>query len=458
MNNNTNILDDLRDSLLEASSSLNSNSKRKSKTIQDPEAINKILSITHSKARTKSVLMNLFADFGEGPQFNPYDIFTIPKSSFGNLSNSSINSEREDSIAKLPNNKTINTSTKSNSIPIVTTIGLYIFNRIFTEPLSDILGYINESITKSMFEKKINVPLSHALLEDRISIKQLKNVIEDSQILMSCCSAWASSHTEKLFTIQDDIIKRKEEILKRPGIKESIDKGDLNVMKSIENELIDYSTKELLSDDPSIDMYKSDARSSIGNNFKNMYLTRSGVNQTDGSIKIVMNSYLQGLPIEDYSTIADGAVIGSFSRSCTTAKPGHMERLFLGATSHIKLLPPGSDCGTNRYITVKLTNSNVSAWFYSFIIDDKGNLIEFLPELKSEYVNKTVKFRFSSLCKAPAGFICEKCMGTLTRRMGITNIGLLSPVGMSSLKNQAMKRFHQSITSLYQINCDTIFN
>ena len=43
--------------------------------------------------------------------------------------------------------------------------------------------------------------------------------------------------------------------------------------------------------------------------------------------------------------------------------------------------------------------------------------------------------RMSDECEAPNGFICDHCMGTLPRRLGMTNIGLMTPIGMSSLKN-----------------------
>jgi len=415
--------------------------KRKSKKITNQADIDKILSITHSKARTKSVLMELFADFGNGPKYNPYDIIEVPKGAFGGLSYSKNDMDRAEAIAMVPDNKDpkkmveIKTSTKKNKNSFTTTVGSLIFNRIFTEPLSDILGYINESITSKKYGSSINKKISYALLEDRIGIKQLKHLIENTQLIMSCCSAWASSHTNRIFTMQEDIAKKKEEILNRPGMKEKLESSDLTAMKEMENELIDYSKNKILKDDPSIDMFLSGARSSFDNNFKNMYLMRSGVTGTDLKTTVVTDSYMDGMDLKNYSVIADAAVVGAFSKSCMTAGPGHLERQFLGATSHLSLLEQAdSDCHTHNYKEVQITKSNLSNCYYSYIIED-GKLVELLPSNGDKYIGKTVKMRMSDECEAPNGFICDHCMGTLPRRLGMTNIGLMTPIGMSSLKN-----------------------
>ena len=414
--------------------------KRKSRVITKQEEIDEILSINHSKARKKTILMGLFANFGKEPKYNPYDIIEVPKGGFGGLSYSKDDMDREEAIGKIPNPKDpkrvmeIKTSTKKNKSSFITTVGILIFNRIFTEPISDIVGYINESVTAKKFSGAINKKISYAILEDRMSIKQMKHLIENTQLIMSCCSSWASSHTNRIFTMQEDIIKKKQEILSRPGIKEKIDASDLTTMKNMENELIDYS-KKLLRDDPSIDMFLSDARSTFDNNFKNMYLMRSGVTGTDMKTTIVLDSYMDGMNLKDYSAIADAAVVGAYSKSCMTAGPGHLERQFLGATSHLSLTDqPDSDCHTRHYKEVKITKDNIDNNYYSYIIEN-GKLVELLPSNADKYIGKTVKMRTSDECEAPNGFICDHCMGTLPRRLGMTNIGLMTPIGMSSLKN-----------------------
>lgn len=435
-------------SLQEASSSLGYNfqkfTKRKSKVITDKNGLSYILSIDHKVASQKSTIMELFANFGNGARFNPYDIITIPPHHYGGLSK-----------IKDPwyQSESGSSSNKTNSSAFTTTIGLWIFNRSFIEPMSDILGYINEPVTHDMYSD-INKKISYALLEDKITVRQLKNFIIQSQILMSCCSALAPSHTETFFSMEEDIAREKAKLEKQ--YKKELESGDLVTMKKMEKQLIDYA-KDLLDGDEGRDMYDSGARSSYGNNFKNMYIMRSGVKQTNGDVKIVTSSYIEGMDPKDFVTINDGSVGGPYSRSRLTASGGYVERLVLNSTSHLSILPEGSDCGTNYYITIDLNKKNIKDWYFSFMIEGK-NLIELTPENADKYIDKTVKFRYSSLCKEKNGCICEKCAGTLFRRIGITNAGMTTSIMASSMKNANMKRFHNSNINLSSIDVPSVFS
>ena len=78
--------------------------------------------------------------------------------------------------------------------------------------------------------------------------------------------------------------KKKEQLEKK--YKEAIDNNDLAGINAMEKELLDFC-KEYLKDDPSADMYNSGARSSWGNNFKNMYVMKGAVRLSDGSYDFV---------------------------------------------------------------------------------------------------------------------------------------------------------------------------
>lgn len=400
--------------------------KRTTKTITNKDELKEILSIDHFKAAEKSTIMDLFANFGDGPRYEPYYLIEIPPHYYGGLSKT---------------NKEFPSSHKTNNSKFTTTIGLWIFNKAFIEPMSDILGYINEPITGDVYDS-LNKKVSYALLEDKITVKQLKDFIMQSQIMMSCCSALASSHTETMFTMEQQISKKKEELKKKYGDK--IKENDLIASKEYENELIKY-TKDLLKDDPAVDMFNSGARSSWGNNVKNMYILRGPQKGTDGSYKFVDSSYIEGMDPKDFKVIADASVGGPFSRSRKTASGGYIERLVQMSTSHLKILPKGSDCGSDKYIEVELNKSNIKDWYFSNMIEG-SKLVELTPENASKYIDKTVKLRFSALCKSKNG-ICEACAGTLFNRIGLTNVGVATSIMASSMKNKAMKAY-----GLYQDN------
>lgn len=401
---------------------------RTSRFIDNPRDVQEIINLTREEASEKDLIMRYFGDFGKGARFNPYDTIEIPKGYYGN--------------------------TKKNKNAFITTVGLWVFNKSFIEPFSDIIGYINEPITNDKYSD-INQILSYARLEDKITLEQLKEFIMQTQIVMGCCSALAPSHTEIMFDMNDPINKKKKELEKK--YEKELAAKDLTAAKKMEDELIAYA-KDILKDDPAVDMFNSGARSSWGNNFKNMYICRGPIHLTDGSYDIATSSYMDGLDPKDFAKVNDAAVGGPYSRARKTQDGGYKEKQFTNATQHIKVLGRGSDCGTKRHITVTLTKKNIGEWMYCFVINSNGTTTEITSDNCQSFIGKTVKMRFSSMCENKKdGAICEKCMGSLYNRIGITNVGLGSMIMMSAMKNAAMKRFHVSSISLTELDPDKIF-
>ena len=108
---------------------------------------------------------------------------------------------------------------------------------------------------------------------------------------------------------------------------------------------------------------------------------------------------------------------------------------------HVILDEPGSDCGTKRHITLKVTDKNIGSIMYCYVINADGSLTEITSENKEKFIGKTVKLRFSSMCESKSG-ICNKCAGNLFYRLGIRNIGAATPQIPSRLKVLSMKLFH----------------
>lgn len=401
--------------------------KRISKEITNPNDVKEILSLTHERASEKSLIMDWFADFGDGPRFNPYDTIRIPKGLYGNK--------------------------KKNTNEFITTIGLWVYNKSFIEPFSDILGYINTTVTSGEYSN-INTVLSYALLENRITVDELKDFITQTQILMSCASAICPSHTMDMLLITNKVEKKKKELEKENA--EGLKNGDLTAVKNVEDGLIDFA-KEELKDSESADMYNSGARSKWGNNFKNMYLVKGSIRKTDGTYDYVSSSYISGLDPKDFAKMNDAGVGGPYSRSQKTRYGGYNEKLFTRATQDIRVIP-NTDCGTKKTIKVHLTKSNIKNWMYSYYVSSNGSLVEITSDNMNKLIDKTVNMRFSSLCERKDSCICEKCAGTLFRRAGIENAGLVSMVMMSSVKNKAMSAFHDSTLNMVSVDPDKVFS
>lgn len=270
---------------------------RKAKEIKDKALIDELLSYTEDDYLTMSTIMNLLGDFGNGEKCKPYDYFQVPANTYG------------------PENK-------KNKKPFYTTVGLWIFNKAFIEQdLFDLFHYIDEPIGKKV-HNKINTELSYAVLEDKITLDVLKRFETKVQKFMPLVSILSASYTDKMLTVSSSVNKKKKELLKKYA--KGVEEKDPKVMDQIEKELLEYS-KELLKDDPSMDMFNSGARASFGNNFKNMFVSKGAVKHPDPTkgYDLITSSYMDGISKEDYPAFAASLAAGPYSRAKKTETGGY---------------------------------------------------------------------------------------------------------------------------------------
>lgn len=395
--------------------------KRVSREIKDPKDIEYLVKLTEEDITT-SLIMELFGDFGDHQWFNPYDILTVPEGAYG---------------GKLPNGKE-----KKNKAPFTTTIGRLVFNKYFIEcepELLQFIGYVNDNVGKKSYGKLFD-SLGYAVLEDEISIDTYKRFCKKSQKFMPYVSILAPNHSMNMLTITKQINKRKAELIKQN--QEAFDNGDVYVVDQVSKELLAYA-KELMKDDPAMDMFLSGAGGSFENNFKNMFIMRGSVQDPDPrkSYNIITSNYVDGVTQDEYSKLANTLAAGPYSRSKKTELGGYWEKLFLQSLQHVILQEPGSDCGTKRHIELKVTDKNIGSIMYCYVINNDGSLTEINSKNKDKFIGKKVKLRFSSMCEAKDG-ICNVCAGNLFYRLGIRNIGAATPQIPSKLKVLSMKLFH----------------
>src|SRR5699024_7679458 len=154
------------------------------------------------------------------------------------------------------------------------------------------------------------------------------------------------------------INKKKQELYEK--YKDKLEAGDEVVGDKMEHELLEFA-KEYLKDDPSMDLFLSGARGSIGNNFKNMFVMKGVIADPDPNAKqkyhVALSNYMDGIKPEEFSLFANSLASGPYARSNKTAEGGYLEKLFLVAFQHIVLDPDGSDCGTKNHIEVLLDKS-----------------------------------------------------------------------------------------------------
>ena len=377
---------------------------------------------------SSTFIYNIFGDFGNGPLCNPYDTITIPPGVYG------------------PGNK-------KNKNSFTTTVGLWIYNRWYIEKdLFTIFGYINESIDKKKFGK-INQQLSYALLEDKITVDQLKRYLEKTQKIMPFEVILSPNMDEDLLSITKKLNVKTKQLFKEN--KEALDRGDVAVSERILNEILDYA-KDLLKDDPAMDTYLSGSGASM-ENFKSFFIAKGmSYNSATGEFQMIRSNFIDGISPDDYVDVASSLSTGPYARAKRTADGGYYSKLMQSGYQHIKVGPPNSDCGTNRSIKVTLTKDNIELWMYSYI-KEGSRLIELTSDNMDKYIGKTVNMRFSSLCESE-NYICNKCAGNLFNRLGITNAGMSVNQIAERLKNKLLKLSHDSAIRTVEIDVNEAFN
>lgn len=398
--------------------------KRSAKTITKKEDIDFLLSLKREDI-TSSLIMDMFGEFNGSARFQPYDIVTIPKGEYGK-------------------------GVRPNKNEFTTTVGKLIFNKIFIEARPGILkqiGWWDDTVNKKSYGKLFD-KLGYLRLEDDITLDDYVYFCNTTQFVMPFVSILSTGFTDDLLTVSKKINARKEKLLKEN--KAAIEAGDIKVADAIQKELLDYS-KELLKDDPGMDMYDCGAGGDFGNHFKNIFVMKGAVKDPNPAkgYSIITSNLIDGVAADEYKNLANSLAEGPYNRSKKTEVGGAYEKQFIAAYQHICVGEPGSDCGTNRHITIHVTDKNIDSIMYCYIIEG-DKLVEITSKNKDKYIGKTVKLRFSSLCKNRE--ICNKCAGNLWYRLGLKNVGVITPQIPSTLKNLAMKSFHDSQVNLKEMD------
>lgn len=280
--------------------------KRVSKMITNKEDIEYLLSVKE-KDITTSFIMDNFADFGKGPRFQPYDLIEVPTGKYG---------------GKGPDGKDI-----VNKNKFTTTVGRLIWNKFFIESVPEILAekhFLNKDVTNKVYGRFQN-DLGYAMLEGRISEETYKEFCKKSQKMMPYVAVLAPNHSDNMLTITKKIDKKKEQLLKEHAEElKAKDESSAIVFDQISNELLEYA-RELMKDDPSMDLFLSGAGGSFENNFKNMFIMRGAVKDPDPTkgYNFITSNYVDGVNKEEYAALANTLAAGPYARSKKTEVGGY---------------------------------------------------------------------------------------------------------------------------------------
>ena len=407
---------------------------RTTSVIKDEELIKSVIEIKPEDI-TSTYVVELFGEFDGKRRCNPYDLITVPKGAYG-----------------------IEGSKRGVNVkPFTTTVGKLIWNKMYilrNPSIYEAIGWVDDIVTKKVFNK-LYKKLGYLLLEGKIERDEFKRFAMTTQLTMPYVQFLSPSFTDKMLLSSTYMNKRKAALIKEN--KAAFDAVDLKTIDAVSNELLKES-KEYLKDDPSLDIFNSGGGGDYSNHYKNTYIMKGTVRDGDGSYKVITSNQIDGVSEKEYATLANSLAEGPFNRSKKTEEGGYYEKMLLYSMQHLRLLEPGSDCGTKRYITVTLTDSNIGDYMYNYFIGPNGKLTEITSENMDSLIGKTVKLRFSSMCEAKNGCFCNMCAGNLWYRLGVSsNVGILTPTIASKLKNLLMKSFHNSQVALTDMNVMEVF-
>lgn len=393
---------------------------KRSRALNEDE-IKEVLSLRPEDI-TRTKIIDLFAvEKDHKPRFNPNDYFTLYKKDWNNL----------------------------ESDRIETTIGRYVFNIFIIKPfLEKHIPYVNETLDGDGF-KKLEDRITALLLDDIITTKQFADYLNRVEWLGFSFTPILCPSTNVTFTKPlASVTKRKKELLEQ--YKDEL-KGEnaANIAGKIEKELLNMA-KEELKDNAGMELYKSNAGSKFGNHYKNFAVMKGASKSlSKNKFEVIESNYLEGIKSKDIPTVGDNLVVAAYSRTVDTQMGGYLVKQASAAYQTIVLDKPGSDCGTNLTLKIKLEKSNQDLFMYRYIV--VGNkLLLLTPSNIGNYLGKTVRMRSPMFCASKK--ICSKCAGELFYKLDITNVGLLCSGMNSAILNASMKKFHDQTIKTILVN------
>lgn len=412
------------------------------------EGIQTLYTLTKNPKDTDKILST--SDAFKFIQMKPEDItFEFLIDTFGNTVDITNGINTNETKSKYNTTDIIDIRVPYNGFKGKTTLGRLMYNKIILEQsgLSDLFGYINYEINdgaNSAIEQKI----ANYTKEDKITVDQLYNYIDYRDWLgLQLHAVITTSFTPRILKRPPEVTKLKNELIKK--YKKEIEDGDPNIASLIDNELV-KKTQEVLDDDIGMDLYKSGARGSMGNNFKNMYLFRGAVmNRSTGKYEILENALLDGLDKKNVSVHSNTILEGAYPKAVGTADSGYLTKQISSGLQTEVLGEYGSDCGTKKTLDITIPKKTED-YLYRYIVEN-DKLVCLTPDIISNYIGKTVRMRSPMYC-IDKKCICNKCAGDNFYKLDKKNIGLVAVTMGGVLLNLNMKKFHNNVIKIQNID------
>ena len=337
-----------------------------------------------------------------------------------------------------------------NTKDIDTTLGRIVFNKICIEPyIKDVIPdhYWNRPLDKGGVGALFGV-VSEALKYGKLSTEDAckwEKAIEFYSL--KAAVIYNASYNADLLIPRQDLIKERDEFIKNNPNATTADYADFE-------QKITSKAAVKLDDNAGIGLYKSGARGTIADQYKNISIMIGPVyNPGTSQMEPVKSNFIEGFSKEEIPKAGNMLVSGVYPKSCGTADSGYITKQYYAAFQSIYVDDAGTDCGTKSYINTFISDKNFHKYEFQYVIEN-GKPVMLSQENKSKYVNKFVKLRSPMCCINE--HVCNICAGEFPYIAGIKNVGVTFADIPNAAVEGGMKKFHKSAIKMDDVNVDTL--
>lgn len=339
---------------------------------------------------------------------------------------------------------------------IETTLGLLIINKFLYEPIHHLVGYVNELMDKKQYQRMIS-KLTTLILSNKMTHHELVEWMDRREAFGNTLNTFFTPtptiHTfippKPVMELKKKLIKENEEAIRNKDV--------ITIVNNIEKRLLDESKKFLEDiEDPGLDLYKSGAKSSFDNNYKSRLFTGALPNPVDGSYDIITTNLYEGYRKEDLAIAGTAGIAAAYFKGVSTQVGGYGAKKANAAFQTVMIDEEGTDCGTNHYREILITESNYKDYLERNFFTNKSRTTTLLEENKNEFIGKVCKLREPCMCKTKK--ICSACAGKYFYRLGIKYVGLAMTNPYNTMVKRGMKNFHDITIKIHNINEEELNN
>ncbi len=265
----------------------------------------------------------------------------------------------------------------------------------------------------------------------------------------------ASSFTPESLILPDEFKPRKLKILKEYDQKIEDAKNENEkekaiiwvdkAFKALTSEVLDYFRAHNY---PVMDFLDSGAKGGDDDLRKLLVAIGLSINSKDEINDVIGRSGTEGLSPTQFFNYSSQAIVSQYKKSHETAKPGYLIRQLNTIAAGVSLSKL-TDCGTTRFLSIKIINEDMLKAFEGKLRKTTTGLTE-ISRKDTELIGETVKIRSPLYCKAPDG-ICINCYNpAFVEKMNLhesSGIGLLASTNIANdLTSLTLKAAHAGLS------------